>query len=375
MIYYLGYYGNMDKRFCSSPAADTLMYYIACKLSEIDKTRIVSLAVSNKTHETNIFIKNNLNFVVSPFFKGGNFFVRKVNALKRYIWIYKYLIKNFKKGDLLIVYHSLALIKFVKLLKRKLKCRVILQVCEIYGDVAENYRLVKKEMKFFQIGDAYIFSSKELNKKINIKQKENIIVHGTYNVEQQCGQAFADNKIHVVYAGTFDPRKGGVAAAAAAGLYLDERYYVHILGFGTEEERKKIIDIIDENSLQTKCTVKFEGLKQGGEYIRFLQSCDIGLSTQNPDAKFNDTSFPSKILSYMSNGLHVVSIRIPVVEASVVGNFIDYYDEQSPKIIAEAIRKVKLNDDYDGRKIIAELDKNFFLQLKKMIKKDYYSEG
>ena len=103
------------------------------------------------------------------------------------------------------------------------------------------------------------------------------------------------------------------------------------------------------------------------DYIRFIQSCDIGLSTQNPKAAFNSTSFPSKILSYMANGLRVVSIRIPAIETSAVGKYMYYYEEQQPKEIAKAIMSVNMNDDYNGRKIISNLDTEFYKNIAKLL--------
>ena len=113
--------------------------------------------------------------------------------------------------------------------------------------------------------------------------------------------------------------------------------------------------------------VTYDGLLSGEEYIRFIQACDIGLSTQNPDAAFNDTSFPSKVLSYMANGLRVVSVRIKAVETSAVGDMITYYDEQTPEGIARAIMSVDMAQPYDSRKRIAELDKQFQKELKQLI--------
>lgn len=108
----------------------------------------------------------------------------------------------------------------------------------------------------------------------------------------------------------------------------------------------------------------------GEEYIRFIQSCDIGLSTQNPDAAFNATSFPSKILSYLSNGLRVVSIRIPAIEGSDVGDKLFYYDEQTPKQIADAILSVDMAQAYDSRSDIVDLSNKFQNELMLMMK-DY----
>ena len=204
------------------------------------------------------------------------------------------------------------------------------------------------------------------NDKINLKNKAYCIIHGTYNVEKQITRKFNDGRIHCVYAGTFDPRKGGVAAAAA-GEFLDERYHIHILGFGSENDKKLLIKTIEELSKKTTCKITYDGLLSGGEYIKFIQSCDIGLSTQNPNAAFNDTSFPSKILSYMANGLKVVSIRIPAIETSDVADYIYYYDKQEPREISNVIMSIDINDDYDSRKLISELGEKFREKLKGVI--------
>ena len=179
---------------------------------------------------------------------------------------------------------------------------------------------------------------------------------------------FSDGKIHCVYAGTLDPRKGGAIASAESALFLNENYHIHILGFGNEKEKAEMLNTIDSISKKSKAKITYDGLLSGEEYIKFIQSCDIGLSTQNPNAKFNDTSFPSKILSYMANGLRVVSVRIPVVEESGIGKCVYYYDEQTPENIAKAIKSIDFSEEYDSRKAIGVLDKAFICNLKTMLK-------
>ena len=211
---------------------------------------------------------------------------------------------------------------------------------------------------------------------INTEKKPEVVIHGTYKVEpeRKCN-IFKDNlqqenhdMIHVVYAGTLDPRKGGAIAAAAAAEFLPEGYHIHILGFGSQSDIKNMQDRVAEISSRTKAKVSYDGLLSGEDYIRFIQSCDIGLSTQNPDAAFNATSFPSKILSYMANGLRVVSIRIPAIEQSAVGDILYYYDEQMPEEIAKAILAVDMNSTYDSRMHIQELDRDFCTQIGVLIK-------
>lgn len=111
----------------------------------------------------------------------------------------------------------------------------------------------------------------------------------------------------------------------------------------------------------------YDGLLSGEDYIQFIQSCDIGLSTQNPNAEFNDTSFPSKILSYMANGLKVVSIKILALKRSAISDLLCYYEENTSEAIAKAVNDVDFNDGYDSRKRIKELDMNFCRSLQILI--------
>ena len=111
----------------------------------------------------------------------------------------------------------------------------------------------------------------------------------------------------------------------------------------------------------------FDGLKSGEEYIQFLQSCDIGLCTQIPDAQYVNTSFPSKILVYLANGLRVISVDIPAVRNSEIGGELFYYKKQNSKEIAEQIMNVDTNIEFDSRNLLIELDRKFKHELKKLI--------
>lgn len=298
---------------------------------------------------------------------GGNKIIRAFDKLRHSILFFNYLLFNIKSNELVLCYHSLGYYKIISLLKKIKKFRLILEVEEIYADVMENEKIRKKELKYIELADAYIFPTSLLNNEVNKNNKPYLIVHGTYKVEKQINSKFDDSKIHIVYAGTFDPRKGGALATIDTAKYLPSNYHIHILGFGSQEQTNNIKNLINEVKSVSDAEISYDGLKTGEEYIKFIQSCDIGLSTQNPNAAFNNTSFPSKILSYMSNGLRVVSVRIPVIENSEIGKYMYYYDNQEPKEIAKTILNIDLNDEYDSKKIINNQDEKFLQQLSKML--------
>ena len=368
-IIYIGYYNSLNnnqKRNIVLAATNKMDYII----ETIDKKfQVVVLSVSgskeNKSYPlTKEKLFSNSKLILLPTRKFGNGIQRVMQRILIKFSLIKYILKNTDKDTKVIVYHSLGYLKTIKFLKKIKKFNLILEVEEVYADVIGDKKIRKKEIEFFKNADSFIFPTELLDKEINKRNKPYVIIHGTYKVEEQKSTKFRDKdgKIHIVYAGTFDPRKGGAAAAAAAE-FLSENYHIHVLGFGSQEDIDNMKKIISETSKKTKCTVTYDGLKSGEEYVRFIQSCDIGLSTQNPDADFNGTSFPSKILSYMSNGLRVVSIDIPAIKESDIGNYMYYYKKQTPEEIAKAIQKVNIDDNYDSRKIIYNLDKKFTEEL------------
>ena len=363
-LFYIGYYDtpeNIEENRNIVLSATNKMTYIISVLEKLGyKTKVVSVSATKNRQAypaKQVKLGENSELLLFKTLPSGSVWKRWSSRCYMRFQLFKYLIGVPKKDDKVMVYHSVAYANIIRWAKKIKKFKLVLEVEEIYADVNGKEKDRKKEYKLFREADAFIFPTELLNEKVNIERRPYSIIYGTYQVEPDRNCKFNDSKIHCVYAGTFDPRKGGVAAAAAGKL--DSNYHIHILGFGNEKDKKRMIEKIEELSKQGECKITYDGLLSGEEYIRFIQSCDIGLSTQNPDAEFNNTSFPSKILSYMANGLRVVSIRIPAIEGSAVGKYISYYNEQTPEKIADAIKAIDFSQKYNSRKILSDLDKSF----------------
>lgn len=380
-IIYLAHYIDLanteNRNILGSPAAINKMDYIIQVLSRLHiKTTVIS-ACSARSKQSNPAVQKeiypDITLKLLPTLKCNKLPSKIVSRLYFLLHLIVCLLKEVKRGDTLIAYHALSLMGPIKILKLFRKFNLVLEIEEIYGDVTYDSRCSQKELNFFSEADGYLFATELLDKKVNINQKPAIIINGIYNAESVRIIPVCDDKIHVVYAGTLDSRKGGAAAAVSSALFLDEKYHLHILGFGSEQDKACLLREIENNSCRTKCTITFDGCLSGEEYIQFIQSCHIGLSTQDPNAAFNATSFPSKILSYMSNGLRVVSVRIPAIEVSKAGKYLYYYDSQTPEDIAKAIRMVDVMDDYDSREILEKLNIEFQNQLEVLLKEFNFS--
>lgn len=270
----------------------------------------------------------------------------------------RHLLRHTGRGEPVLVYHSLGYAGTVWLAKKLKGFRLILEVEEIYADVIGDERARRREQRLFDAADAYVFSTELLDEAVNPAGKPSVVIYGTYQVEPERDCGFEEDGIHCVYAGILDPRKGGAQAAMAAGE-LPAGYHMHVLGFGSEEDKAFLEKAMAEAAQKGGAVVTYDGVRHGEDYIRFLQSCRIGLSTQAPDAAFNGTSFPSKVLSYLANGLRVVSVRLPSLERSRISPLLYYYDENTPEAIARAIEHIDLSSAYDSREAIRKLDADF----------------
>lgn len=373
MIYYIGYYCRKEDigiRYGAVSAISKMDYILSVLERQSDNVEVLSrsyLLKKPKTADQEFLIGTSSKLKYFSDIDGTNrlrrFFAR-ANVNRN--------LKGFCKNgiepmDTVVIYHSTDDLPIIKYLKDNIKCKVVLEIEEIYSDVHDKGNLREKEEEAIKLADGYIVAVDSM-KKVLPEKRPYAVVNGTYTTEKERNVRFNDKKIHCVYAGTFDPTKGGAAAAAAAE-FLPENYHVHILGFGTEEQKKQLQELIAAVQKKAKCTLTYDGLKSGEEYIRFLQSCQIGLCTQIPDAKYTETSFPSKVLVYLANGLRVLSVRIPAVENSAVGGILYYYDNQSPQEIANAIMNIPMEEGYNSRRLLNQLDKDCERSLKQLMEK------
>lgn len=376
LVQYISFYDHEDNKYenrAFSPAGRDITAYIARTMGRIGyAVEIISpILTKNKTgfyRGKQYAIGNNVS-VILPFSFGVKTLLGK--CIKR-LWqkcvLFFFIFNKVKRNSVIVVYHSVSLSKVIICLKKIKHCKVILQVEEVYGDVNCDSKMRYRELKTFKEADAFLFPTEALSQEINLKHKPYAIIHGNYSAAVLEKEKFEDGKIHCVYAGTFDRIKGGALNAITASRFLDENYVIHILGFGTEYETELVKKAICLEKKKARCDIRYEGLKTGNDFSSFIQKCDIGLSTQNPDGQYNDTSFPSKVLMYLSNGLKVVSIDIPVLRDSKVAECIFYAKSVNGEDIAKAILNAACDNNLmSSKKLLEHLDLDFLNQMDEII--------
>lgn len=361
-IKYFSYYGctDPDRRRDNSPAADSKVDYIISVLNRC------GYAVDHISHASSSIPRylpgyveqqgeNTLRYFAS--FGRKKSFLRIFNRWFIELQFFLWCLFNLRHGEQIVVYHSLGFDSaFIKLKSIK-KIRIIGDIEEIYQDVSpQTHSKEKNEYRFIDICEKYMYPNTVINERINPNGRPFLVCHGIYKENPKVADKFNDGYIHLLYSGTFDPIKGGAVASIQMAEFLPDNYHLHITGFGDDTQ---VLAEINRVKSIASCKISYHGYLDNRNYLCLMQACTIGLCTQDPTSLLNYTSFPSKILNYMANGLVVLSGRNRVIEESAVSDVIYYYDEQSPKAMAEAVLQIKNVEIEAGEKRLIQLDFQF----------------
>lgn len=376
-IKYIGFYDLPESKIkrVSSLSSKSKMDYIGDALNKAGfAVHFVSPSWTSEFSKAKKLIKQytlkinkNKRITFCPTFTTNNKFMRNLNIIFTLGWLFLWLVKNTKRNEKILMYHVPWLSIPVRWAKKIKGFKLILEVEEIYGDVSVIHPyFYLLENKLIESADAYLFSTDLLAKKIGA-HKPFVVIYGVYKTYPQLAYPIDDRKIHLLYAGIIDTHKAGAFNAIEAAKHLSNKYVLHIIGFGEIELlQKKITEINFLNG----CQIFYDGSLTGEDYIRYCQQCHIGLSTQNSEGKYLETSFPSKILSYLSMGLNVISGPIECVQKSKIGNIVNYYNYSSPESISESIKMTEIKSKEMINNILINLEKDFIIDIKSILLKN-----
>jgi hypothetical protein len=371
-IKYIGFYDLPDSRHqrASCPAATDKMDYICDVLQRIGyDVHIISPSGflepdAGWAKQSTVQLGAHKNLTLCPSVGTKRKWSRNLKVILSLLWLFFYLVLHVRKREKILVYHSPWLSLPIRWAKRIKGFELILEVEEIYGDVSSLHPYFDvMETRMLRAANSYVFSTELLAKKVG-DSKPYCILYGIYRVPGRLSEPVDGDTILLLYAGVIDTHKRGAFNAIESTRYLPSGYVMHVIGFGDTD---KLCRRIDELNRSNDCKIFFDGMKNGKDYLSYCQSCHIGLSTQAMDGKYLETSFPSKVLSYLCMGLRVVSCRVDCVEKSRIHPLVEYYNEDTPEAIAQAIRSVDLTKPFDTRSVIDRLDERFMKDMGELV--------
>lgn len=351
-------------------SASQKIEYILDKMNFINfNVDVISLSTTrNNRRYPAQKVKINENTTVSffPTLKWGNKIRRFISRTYMSLNVIIYIIFKLRRYETVLLYHTLEYANiFYRLFKIK-KINLILQLEELYQDVLvlDNGKVIL-ENKMIALAKSFIISNELLSDCIF--GKPYVTLHGNYKpIDLYETKEYSKSQIHLVYAGTFMKEKG-VERVIMLANYLPSNYVIHIYGFGSHIEVNHIMRFIAQVNIKSKCKVAFEGIKTGNDFITEISKYDFGLSLQDINSSFNNTSFPSKILTYLRLGLNVISTEIESIRKSDLSDLIHFSQSEDSKDIAEFIMKVQ---PFTITKIFQKLDfldEEFTKKLKRII--------
>lgn len=360
MVYYFAFYG-LQKRRNHNYAAEDKIDYICSALNELGSSvTIVSSAISSdgkiqkKIHRTSD--KGN-DIIYFTSFPRKNLLFKAIDSMIRWLSLIMFVLFQINSDDTVIVYHSLYYRNLFKWLHRIKKFFYVLEVEELYQYIADNKAPFKKrEQDIFLFADAYICSTKKIAELININDKGCLIINGIYKNESVINTKVIEKGI--VYAGTLEKQKG-IDSVIRAAKYLSSDYQIHIAGFGGKNDLDRVLKLIEKNNSCKNAKVYYDGVFKGNEYKKYLQQFAWGICIQDSNDIFNEYEFPSKIFSYMANGLGVVSNDLPQLQSSKIYPHLIVSPSENIKDIAKTIELAFSIKRPNTQQLIEELDEDF----------------
>lgn len=345
----------------SSYAGSSISYYLGDIVSDTHQVIFINVGATCKKWSSkskhNVYSHNDSKII--EFNEGCSFLPTRIKSKLMIKQAVKYIINNSNSSDFVLVYHSISFSPFYNKILQKFGInRAILHVAEFYSDVGNIKFSKKKEINSIKLFKKHIFMSKGLLSQIQSEAKNNsfAMLYGVYDVKPciHNDSEFFD----VVYAGTTSKIKGGLFNALNASKFLPNNYRLHIFC-------RANIDLIDEIK---GYPVIYEGYVTEDELNKKLVTYDIGLASQNPNSIFNNSSFPSKIVNYLSCGLNVVSSKsISVIDSPFKDKVYFYeYDETGEELANAIIKASKTLDKIGNCKMIQEMDSSVRKDVKKL---------
>lgn len=379
-VKYVGFYdsgqqGSERRSYCL--AATNKMDYVCDALAQAGhEVQIVSpsWAVEHRAifyRARTTAIGDGKVLTLGPTFGSRHKLLRGMSYLFSLLWLAVWLLTHVRTGETVLVYHTPYLSWPVRLVKRLKRCRIVLEVEEVYQDVTALPRLmVRWEDALLAKADSFILSTDLLVERLQIDDAVTpfVVLYGAYAIPPTLATPEHDGLIHLVYAGTIDLERNDAFRAVEAASYLTGGYMMHIIGFGQADAVEALVARcreISENGMG--CPVRYEGVRTGTEYVRYMQHCHIGLCPRATGAAYLHSSFPSKVLSYLSLGLRVISSQNRAIERSRIADRITFYATDDPAQIAAAVHSIDPNDGFSAASAIHALHAEFVRDLARLL--------
>lgn len=377
-LIYVGEYDVLrdgkQKRMYSLAAAKK-MDYIVRELNSLEyQVNIVSYAQINRDGDIGNWTEReelspNCTLSLAPPYSATTKLQKLVRRFKTEWWLFSYLVKNCSRNDKILVYHSYQPaipIYFASIFKR---LYVLLEIEEKYSMVwkLSPWQKFKENIMLKYAKGSALVVSEVLAQKLGIHDP--IISYGSYKTFQGELPRKECNKENVIliYTGSIDKTRGSAFLSCETMRYLSEKYVLRISGPVNNADAEDFFSLVNQvNTEKGYEAIKYLGILNDMDYEQLLLTSDIALNPQK-EGGFGCYLFPSKILTYMSYGLPVVSTRGESIVYSQLSDLITFSDAFDPCSVAAAVNSVENKDPKIFIDRLEELGSSFRKGLKEKL--------
>jgi glycosyltransferase involved in cell wall biosynthesis len=144
-----------------------------------------------------------------------------------------------------------------------------------------------------------------------------------------------DGEVRFLYTGGLDRTRGVDLLLEAVKRLPEHGWHLDITGYGPLTE--PVAHFAREP--QWRGRVAYHHALPAEAYNDLLSRCHVGLNCQRLSDPISGVTFPSKVFTYLTAGLMVISSKASGVEA-VCGNACLYYEEETPQSLAAVMQEV-----------------------------------
>lgn len=382
-IYYIGNFTarHNPNAYTEIPSTNQKMEYIINSLKELGYyVEVLSLGESKKfnTLKKIIIDRYENNIFLGTFPRSKSILMKSLARAYLLVQIFFYLLFNTNKYSKVIFYYSPAYLPVIKLCKYIKNFNLILEIEEIYSSV---YKLpsnkIHVEIKSLKFADSYIVVNDKLKSIYN--NKPSIICYGAYkNVNTKNSERIEVKYkknitlTNIVYAGLISEAQPDIFLALDVIEILDSNFRLKIVGYGDHEAINKMKDRIRQiNEKKGYAQAIYDGILKGDEFLNYLSKCDIGLNPRTLIDESAAYSFPSKLMTYLTCDLKIVSTPVEAIINSSLGDFINFAENYNAKSLAEQIinsRAALVNSNSNNSNNINILNNKFLNELSGILK-------
>jgi hypothetical protein len=224
------------------------------------------------------------------------------------------------KYDKLIIYHSNGFYYYFPVFIF-FRNKIVIQVNEIYSNVLGNKLSIFLERMYINCFKKLIVSNIHL--KENWFSGKKVLVRGGYFRQSVISLVESNRLKNYIYVGSIDNYKmGNLNILLDLVNFIPTNINLYLCLIISDEDFVKV-----KNAIGTKQNVYIFRDVNDGDLKKHYSICKYGLVLQDSNKSFNLTSFPSKVFSYLNNGLIPVAQKNQSFLKSEINNLFAYIDD------------------------------------------------